>query len=252
MTISNVNGISFQAANSGGSAATDSVSKSLQNQIANAQKQLQDLAASPEMTPEDKMKRRQEIQQEITALNQQLRQHQIDQRKEQQAKKAEKTETTANGLSKDSMQAMISAESAMKQAKVQGSVATKMEGRAGILKAEIKQDAARGGDVEKKQKELADTLAEVEQKAQAADAAQLTTLARANQEIEGAAQDDKAANSVSGADQKEKQTEETTGQEAVQGQPKSNESEEAVQGQPKSNESKDADANVLQHVDIRL
>ncbi len=189
MTISNVNGISFQAANSGGSAATDSVSKSLQNQIANAQKQLQDLAANPEMTPEDKMKRRQEIQQEITALNQQLRQHQIDQRKEQQAKRAEKTETTANGMSKDSMQAMISAESAMKQAKVQGSVATKMEGRAGILKAEIKQDAARGGDVEKKQKELA----EVEQKAQAADAAQLTTLAQANQEMEGAAQDDKAA-----------------------------------------------------------
>lgn len=239
MTISNVNGISFQTANSGGSAATDSVSKSLQNQIANAQKQLQDLAASPEMTPEDKMKRRQEIQQEITALNQQLRQHQMDQRKEQQAKKAEKTaektETTANGLSKDSMQAMISAESAMKQAKVQGSVATKMEGRAGILKAEIKQDAARGGDVEKKQKELA----EVEQKAQAADAAQLTTLAQANQEMEGAAQDDKAANSVSGADQKEKQTEETTGQ-------------EAVQGQPKPNESEDADTNVLQHVDIRL
>ena len=235
MTISNVNGISFQAANSGGSAATDSVSKSLQNQIANAQKQLQDLAANPEMTPEDKMKRRQEIQQEITALNQQLRQHQMDQRKEQQAKKAEKTETTANGMSKDSMQAMISAESAMKQAKVQGSVATKMEGRAGILKAEIKQDAARGGDVEKKQKELA----EVEQKAQAADAAQLTTLAQANQEMEGAAQDGKAANSVSGADQKEKQTEETTGQ-------------EAVQGQPKPNESEDADTNVLQHVDIRL
>ena len=252
MTISNVNGISFQTANSGGSAATDSVSKSLQNQIANAQKQLQDLAASPEMTPEDKMKRRQEIQQEITALNQQLRQHQIDQRKEQQAKKAEKTaektETTANGMSKDSMQAMISAESAMKQAKVQGSVATKMEGRAGILKAEIKQDAARGGDVEKKQKELA----EVEQKAQAADAAQLTTLAQANQELEGAAQDGKAANSVSGADQKEKQTEEATGQEAVQGQPKPNESEEAVQGQPKPNESEEAETNVLQHVDIRL
>ena len=138
-------------------------------------------------------------------------------------------------MSKDSMQAMISAESAMKQAKVQGSVATKMEGRAGILKAEIKQDAARGGDVEKKQKELA----EVEQKAQAADAAQLTTLAQANQELEGVAQDGKAANSVSGADQKEKQTEEATGQ-------------EAVQGQPKPNESEDADTNVLQHVDIRL
>ena len=57
-------------------------------------------------------------------------------------------------MSKDSMQAMISAESAMKQAKVQGSVATKMEGRAGILKAEIKQDAARGGDVERSRRNL--------------------------------------------------------------------------------------------------
>ena len=34
------------------------------------------------------MKKRQEIQQEITNLNQQLRQHQIEQRKEQQSKKS--------------------------------------------------------------------------------------------------------------------------------------------------------------------
>ena len=36
---------------------------------------------------EEKMKKRQEIQQQIADLNNQLRQHQIEQRKEQQAKK---------------------------------------------------------------------------------------------------------------------------------------------------------------------
>ena len=68
--------------------ATDSVSKNIQNQIANAQKQLQELSANKDMSIEEKMKKRQEIQQQITDLNNQLRQHQIEQRKEQQAKKS--------------------------------------------------------------------------------------------------------------------------------------------------------------------
>ena len=38
---------------------------------------------------------------------------------------------------------MISADSSMKQAKVQGSMATQMEGRAGVLESEIKQDAGK-------------------------------------------------------------------------------------------------------------
>jgi len=46
----------------------DPVSKNIQNQIANAQKQLQEVSASQEMTSEQKMKKRQEIQQEITNL----------------------------------------------------------------------------------------------------------------------------------------------------------------------------------------
>ena len=68
--------------------ANDSVSKNIQNQIANAQQKLQDLSSNEELSLEDKMKKRQEIQQEITNLNQQLRQHQIEQRKEQQSKKS--------------------------------------------------------------------------------------------------------------------------------------------------------------------
>ena len=131
----------------------DSTSKNIQNQIANAQKKLQELSSNTEMGVEEKMKKRQEIQQEITSLQQQLRQHQIMQRKEQQKdasvddmlparskdKNTDKTGNKGNGLSQAGMQAMISADSSVKQAKVQGSTASKFEGRAGVLEAEIKQ-----------------------------------------------------------------------------------------------------------------
>ncbi len=47
---------------------------------------------------------------------------------------------TVNGISgaNNGMQAMISADSSMKQAKVQGSMATQMEGKAGVLESEMK------------------------------------------------------------------------------------------------------------------
>lgn len=90
------------------------------------------------------------------------------------------------GLSQASMTAMISADSSIKQAKAHGSVATKMEGRSGILKSEIKLDQARGGDTQKKEGELA----EVEQKAQAASSSQLSALADAGRTLEEAAKAD--------------------------------------------------------------
>ncbi len=183
--------------------ATDSVSKSIQNQIANAQKQLQDISANKDMSIEEKMKKRQEILQEITDLNNQLRQHQMELRKEKQQAKGSSmndmlggnTKTTSKvgkqsaGLSQASMKAIMSADSAMAQAQVQGSVASQMEGRAGVLEAEIKLDSARGGNVEAKKEELA----EVQQKATAAQEAQLNTLADANKELEEAAKADQKA-----------------------------------------------------------
>lgn len=69
---------------------------------------------------------------------------------------------------------MISADSSIKQAKVQGSMATQMEGRTGVLESEIKQAAGKG-NTEKKEAELADLQA----KAQSATEAQMSTLADA-------------------------------------------------------------------------
>ena len=176
----------------------DSFSKSIQNQISNAKKQLQELSENKDMSMDEKMKRRQEIQQQITDLNNQLRQHQIEQRKEKQeqaAKSAEKKESGKNenkgaGLSQASMTAIISADAALSQAKVHGSVATKMEGRAGVLEAEIKLDSANGGNVEAKKEELA----KVQQKAAAAGTSQTDSLAMASKGIEEAAKEDKTEN----------------------------------------------------------
>lgn len=201
MTVNGISGVnnSMQTGGSGRITQMDSVSRNIQNQIANAQKKLQELSSNEEFSIEDKIKKRQEIQQEINNLNQQLRQHQMEQRKEQQEKKtsmddmlggskktAPKSGKQSTGLSQASMQAMISADSSMKQAQVQGSMATQMEGKAGVLESEIKMDKGRGASTEKKEEELADLQA----KAQEATAAQVSTLAEAGKKMEEAAKAD--------------------------------------------------------------
>ena len=122
MTINGISGTNGQMGQMGMRQATDSYSRNIQNQIANAQKQLQDLSSNEEMTLEEKMKKRQEIQQQINDLNMQLRQHQVEQRKEKQQTKASSTDDMlggtkakagekSKGLSKASMTAMLSARS---------------------------------------------------------------------------------------------------------------------------------------------
>ena len=137
MKVINSSGVNsgVQPGRSGRMTQMDSISKSIQNQIANAQKELQELSSNENLSMEDKMKKRQEIQQEITNLNQQLRQHQIEQRREQQNQNAVSNDT-ANATNKTSveqgsssadasMQAMLTADSAMKQAKVQWQLKSK-------------------------------------------------------------------------------------------------------------------------------
>ena len=220
MKINGINGANTQMGQMGMNQATDSYSRNIQSQIANAQKQLQELSSNEEMTLEEKMKKRQEIQQQISDLNMQLRQHQAEQRKEKQQAKASSmddmiggTKSKAGekgiGMSQASMTAMISADTSIKQAKVQGSVATSMEGRAGVLESEIKNN--HGADVTKKKEELAD----VTQKAQAATASQMNTLAEANKAMEEAAVAERNDNKASGA--KEENTAEKAAESGTNG-----------------------------------
>lgn len=265
MTINSINGANTGIGQMGMNQATDSYSKSIQNQIANAQKQLQELSSNENLSLEEKKKRRQEIQQQISDLNMQLRQHQVEQRKEkQQAKDSSMDDThggtgntkagnNSTGFSQAGMAAMISADSSIKQAKVQGSVATKMEGRSGVLKSEIKQDQARGGNTQKKEEELA----EVEQKAQEATSSQISTLADASRKMEDAAKADSREEKEDKDDQDAKTINEKDAEEHVSG---TDTQRERVAAQSDASASKDTAAaeNTQQKpapyvsVDIRL
>lgn len=211
MRIDGINGVNMQSGGMNRQMGMDSVSKNIQNQIANAQKQLQELSSNKELSIEEKMEKRQEIQQKITDLNNQLRQHQIEMRREQQAKNlsmddmpggsnraVSKAGKQSAGLSQASMTAIISADSAIARAQEQGGVVTKMEGRAGVLETEIKLDAARGGNVEAKQEELA----EIQEKAAQAQSVQMSTLADASKELEAAAKVDQQTEKTDGKDKK--------------------------------------------------
>jgi len=189
--------------------ATDSVSKNIQNQIANAQKQLQELSANENMSAEEKMKKRQEIQQQITDLNNQLRQHQIEQRKEKQQVKSSSNDNMVSsnkkgnqgtGLSQSSMTAIISADSAISHARVQNNVADRLEARAGVLKSEIKLDSSRGGSVEAKQEELA----KVEERAAQVSSGQMSTLLDVNIKMEKPEE----KREVAGSEKEQKETKE--------------------------------------------
>ena len=186
MQINGVNGAGMQSGNSitGIGQGTDAYSRQLQKQISDAQKKLQDISSDENLSPEEKMKKRQEIQQEINDLNIQLRQHQIELRREKQEEKSDSpvTELTggsknartgkgsqAGGMSEAGMSAIISADVAAGQARIQGNTAKRMENRAGIIKSEIKMES---GDTSDKEKELA----EVEKRAQAASESQRNTL----------------------------------------------------------------------------
>ena len=136
-------------------------------------------------------------------MQQQLRQHQIELRKQQQNKssnsvdeltgagyddteKNKGSKRQVGGISQGKMSAMISADSAMKQAQVQGSVATQINGKAGVLESEIAMDKGRGSSTEKKEQELADLQGKAQQAAQA----QMSSLADAKESISKAGESD--------------------------------------------------------------
>ncbi|MBE6014239.1 MAG: hypothetical protein E7241_02570 [Lachnospiraceae bacterium] len=152
MNISGINGnsIGTQSLQFMMNQGADSYSKGLQEQITNAQKQMQELGDNKEMSSEEKMKRRQEIQQQISDLQNQLRQHQIEQRKENQ----QKSDSSENDKANAGMKDIISAGSSLQQIKSQGAVNSKAQDRARVLESEIKTDSARGVDTSRKQEEI--------------------------------------------------------------------------------------------------
>ena len=276
MEINSINGINTQMRQMGINQATDSYSRNIQNQIANAQKQLQELSSNEDMTLEEKMKKRQEIQQQISDLNVQLRQHQMEQRREKQQAKSSPMEdmlggtgnarsakagNKSTGISQASMTALISADSSMKQAKVQGNVTSRFEGRASVLEIEIKLDESRAvnglsANTEGKKAELA----EVEQKVMDVTAAQMETLGEVNKSIEEANKADEQTDNkdTETTSSKEKDKEKVSGADAQEIDVSGVENEDAQSGVSAPEDTSPAEAIVTTQpktytsVDIRI
>lgn len=174
----------------------DSYSKGIQEEINNAQEQLQSIGENKELSPDEKMKRRQEIQKQISDLQNQLRQHQIEQQRENRQKKSSsssmedmlggnqggKTGKKNGAISRASMQTIITAGSTLNQIEVQGALKGQLDGQAGVLETEIKLDSARGANVERKEEELA----AIEEKTRNIQSSQMDMIAEANKEIKEA------------------------------------------------------------------
>ena len=256
MTINGLSSANAQTSQMGMNPMADSFSKNIQNQITNAQKQLQELSSNKEMPLEEKMKKRQEIQQQINDLNMQLRQHQVETRKEKlQAKDSsmgemsgganKKADSKGAGFSQAGMAAMISADASIKQAQTQGQVATSMRGRAGVLESEIKMDASLGANVDEKKAELAD----VTQKAQSASASQISILADASKAMEKAAQTESMNEKT--ADKSEKEENDSSA-EVQAGDAENTQVQDTQPAEAAVLETQAAQETVYTHVDVRL
>lgn len=199
-----INGLIHSNIQMGVSPASDPISKSIQNQIIDLQKQLQELSSNENMSVEEKQKKQQEIQMQIADLNNQLRQHQMDQRKE-------RIEKAASGTSSEqaTMNTVISAEALLKQAKMESSLSDKMEKRAAVLTSEMGLDTNHGvfGSIESKQKELART----KQAALDAKTSQMQALGKASQELE---EGKKAEQSTDKTDKEEEQKKDSEAEES--------------------------------------
>lgn len=181
----NTNQPPLASSKSSASTAMDTVSKSLQSKISDAQKQRQELSANQEMTAEEKISQRQKIQQEISDLKRQLRQHEMEQKQEQQkddlaAKEKEeqkktlakeqqqasptddrdknadtaKTEDKSRSTLQQTAKRVVSTQAIEEQSRIENSAATKREGRVRLLESEIRQDKARGSDTKQKKAQL--------------------------------------------------------------------------------------------------
>lgn len=202
MTIGSINGSTNAAAGTSAislNQGMDDYSKGLQKQIADAQKQLQELGKNEDLDSETKMKKRQEIQKQISDLNTQLRQHQMEERQKSREERQQKNQSTQaeenmTGLSQNSMRAIISAEGSLKQAKIQSGTANQMQNTADIKRAEIKRDgggAKRSSDDSASISKKWDDVEGLEQKAQSALISQAASLAEADDAMKKAANAEK-------------------------------------------------------------
>lgn len=253
MQVNGINGGNGLMAAGASLQGQDAVSRSIKQQIAELQKQMQQLSSDNDISAEDKMKKRQELQKEISNLNMELRKHQIEQQNEQRQKAAEKQDNVSEAGEPAGMQSIISADHSVKQAKLQGSVAKQAEGRANVLKVEMKQDGPGKSSEAKKAQAV-----RLEETAAAAQTAQAGTLAKANRALQDAekekeaAQVQKAERSLQKKAAQPEKAEKNRQEEAAQSEKAEKNRQEERTEKSQEDGAEAAGLSAYAHVDIRL
>ncbi len=167
----------------------DTVRKNLENKMMNVQRQMQELSSKEELPAQEKIKKQQELQQELSRLNAQLRQHeaQVNREKRKEAlADAGKEEKGADqpdidtGVSFSEAKPLMGAKASMEQVRDGGRIVAKIENGIAILKGEIRRDEARGVNTDKKEEELA----RQEERAQRIKLSQSAVLGEARQAMQ--------------------------------------------------------------------
>lgn len=188
MNISSVNGTEAIAVSNINTSQNDAVTKSLQLQISQKQQEMQKLSSNQELDEKEKSEKRKQLQQEIAALNMQLRQHQIELRKEQLEQKTASSQKTRSGnafdtpeveysvgMTSEEMNSVISAGVSLRNAATLQKSATGLNSASRIAEADIKSDRSRGMDTSRKEEQLA----ELKARASETEASHIRTLAEA-------------------------------------------------------------------------
>lgn len=171
MRVGTEGGGNVQSMQPSSSHSQDAMIKSLQKQIDSAKEELRELNQNKNMSPEEKMEKRKEIQQKIQDLSKQISQRELDIRKQAQEKKAKELQEQAErnapksefeekqqgSVAAEVILTVMGVEAAMDQVNVKQSVKKDLEGKTGVLEAEIKLDTARGGSAAAKKDQLAET-----------------------------------------------------------------------------------------------
>lgn len=149
-------------------AGADERTKELTNRIQEKQLELQRLSSDETMAEEEKQQKRQELLKQVSSLNTELRQHQQERQREKLAEEKEDTGTLRQGgsssqdssvadvspISAAGMQAILSADTAVRQSAEQGSVVAALTGRVRVLESELQLDQGRGHSSRGKADEL--------------------------------------------------------------------------------------------------
>lgn len=136
--------------------ANDSVSRNIRQQIQEVQKQLKELASDKSMPQEEKSERQKELNRQLTELNQRLRQHELDQQKEQREKAAQRLKESENkqqdsrtdskgSFGTETIQAMAAAETTQAIVQEKEGVRMELSREARQLSNAIKREELEGG-----------------------------------------------------------------------------------------------------------